>query len=223
MNYNAYIFYDFETTSKSKYSCQPVQLAAIAIDGRKLTILDKFESLIKPELDEAKCVEKNLDPLTEESIKVHGKTKELLKDAPELSVVWGNFTQFVNRQNPKKNQWNAPIQAGFNIRNYDSEIVRRCSEEFGPYDKVYNSSTLFHPFKMYDIIDDIDKWTENNVDIKSISMDSIREWFGISKVNAHDAMKDVEDGVAIMLKFIKLYRHFAPRVKFDNCFGGKTE
>lgn len=219
MNFNHYCFFDFETTGKNKYTAQPVQLAAAIVDGRKLTVLDRFESLVKPEFDEKVCEKKNWAPLTEESIKIHGKTKEMLEKAPNLKIVWSNFVAFVQRYNPKKDKWNSPIMAGFNIKNYDTELVRRCCELYGPYDKIYGAQSLFHPFNSFDVMDDIYKWTENRQDMKSISMDTVREWMGISKKNAHDAMKDVNDGAAIMVKYLKLYRHFSPKIKFEKCFG----
>ncbi len=61
-----------ETTGKNKYTAQPIQLAAKIIDGRKLVVLDEFQSLIKPEFDEEICKKKKWAPLTEESIKVKG-------------------------------------------------------------------------------------------------------------------------------------------------------
>jgi len=61
-------------------------------------------------------------------------------------------------------------------------------------------------------------WTENNKDIKSISMDSIRDWLGMSKENAHDALQDVKDTAAVLIKFMKLYRYYAPKVQFEKAF-----
>lgn len=178
---------------------------------------------MQPEFDEKICKKKNLAPLTDESIKIHGKTREMLEAAPSLKIVWSNFESFINRYNPKKDKWKAPILSGFNVRNYDSEIVRRCCKSHGSYDKEYSQSTLFHPFNMFDVMDDCYKWFENRQDIKSISLDSIRDIMGISKDGAHDAMKDVKDTSDIMIKYIKLYRHFTGKIKFDNCFGGNVD
>lgn len=146
----------------------------------------------------------------------------MLEVAPDLKIVWSNFTAFVNRYNPKKDKWNAPIQAGFNIENYDTEIVRRCCQLHGPYDKEYMAQSLFHPFNTFDIMKDVFRFTENRQDMRSISMDSVREWMGLSKDGAHDAMIDVSHGTLIMIKYIQLYRHFSPKIKFENCFGGNV-
>jgi hypothetical protein len=63
-------------------------------------------------------------------------------------------------------------------------------------------------------------WTENIVEIKSLSMDAIREWLGISTERAHDAQQDVIDGATILIRFLKLHRHFAPKIKFKDSFNG---
>lgn len=188
-----------------------------------MKVLDEFNSFIKPVLDKEKAIELNLDPIEDEALKITNIKVEELESAPELNIVWSNFVEFVNRYNPKKSQWNAPVRAGFNIKNFDDEIIRRCCEQFGPFDKNYSSQALFHPFNTFDVIDDIYKWTENNIDIKSISMDSVRLWMGLPKDGAHNSLVDVRQGVEIMIKFLKLYRHFAPKIKFENCFGGKTD
>ena len=46
-------------------------------------------------------------------------------------------------------------------------------------------------------------------------MDSIRDWMGIPKDNAHDALQDVKDTATVLIKFLKLYRLFAPKVQFE--------
>ena len=59
-------------------------------------------------------------------------------------------------------------------------------------------------------------WFENNNDIKSLSLDNMRDYFGISKDNAHDAMKDVLDCAAILTRFLRLHRNMASKIKFRN-------
>jgi DNA polymerase III epsilon subunit-like protein len=127
------IFLDFETTGINPYTCQPTELAAVVIDGRRLTIREDsvFTSLIKPEFDEDKCAALNLDPMSEEAARKTGISLDMLKDAPEPSVVWENFKQYVKRWNPSGSKWNAPIKAGFNIVNYDAVIIDRlCGGHF---------------------------------------------------------------------------------------------
>jgi DNA polymerase III epsilon subunit-like protein len=49
-------------------------------------------------------------------------------------------------------------------------------------------------------------------------MDNLREYFGIDKDGAHDAIKDVKDTADIMIRFMKLHRNVASKVKFKNSF-----
>ena len=61
-------------------------------------------------------------------------------------------------------------------------------------------------------------WMENNADVKSLSMDSMRDLLGMSKENAHDAKQDVLDTANLMIAFMKLHRRVAPTVKFEKAF-----
>ena len=62
-------------------------------------------------------------------------------------------------------------------------------------------------------------WMENNADVKSLSMDSMRDLFGMSKENAHDALKDVEDTAMLLCRFMRLYRRTSSSVRFKGAFG----
>ena len=41
---------------------------------------------------------------------------------------------------------------------------------------------------------------------------------GLSKENAHDALKDVQDTAEILIRFMKLFRSLSPKIKFRNAF-----
>lgn len=285
MNMNDLVFLDFETTSVNPYSCQPTQLAACVIHGRKLEVHDKsiFSSYIQPIWDVEECKKLGLDPITDEVLE---KTKidiEDLKKAPTLKLVWNQFEQYINKYNPKKSKWGAPIKAGMNIDKYDAiiidricgghfrkarteldklrsggiipidgtNVITRAQDEldswtgaeapdsvysfleyvakikpvtfpepygFGPWDSERQEETLFFPRDSVDLLRILWMWTENLPEIKSLSMDSVREWLGISTVGAHNAIKDIQDGAEILIKFLKLHRNFVPKVKFRNAF-----
>jgi hypothetical protein len=51
-------------------------------------------------------------------------------------------------------------------------------------------------------------------------MDNLRDYLGISKDGAHDALKDVKDSAEILIRFLKLYRNMANKVKFKDSFKG---
>ena len=61
-------------------------------------------------------------------------------------------------------------------------------------------------------------WFENNPELKNYTLDSLREYFGIDKTGAHDALKDVKDTASIMIRFLKLHRNLSGKVKFRNSF-----
>ena len=97
-------------------------------------------------------------------------------------------------------------------------IVERMCQQYGPTNKKTNEQGLFSKINKIDVMDIIWLWTENNPDIKSISMDSMRDWMGLSTENAHDALKDVKDTANILIRFMKFYRSMAPKTKFEKAF-----
>ena len=220
MNYKDIIVFDFETGSRNPHKTQQVQIAAVAIHGRKLTIQPGgyFESLIRPELDDEKAIEMGVDPIEDEALAVNGKTREELAKAPSAKTVWKKFANFVNKYNWKKTPYFAPIPAGYNIIGFDLPIVQRLCEQHGPVDKKTGKQTLFNKIHKIDMLDTVWMWMENNPDIKSLSMDSMRDLLGMSKENAHDAMQDVKDTANLMIAFMKLHRRIAPKVKFEKAF-----
>ena len=220
MNYKDIIVFDFETGSRNPEKTQPVQIAAVAIHGRKLTIQPAgyFESLMRPELDDDKAIELGVDPIEDEALAVNGKTREELAKAPLPKTVWKKFANFVNKYNWKGTPYFAPVAAGYNINGFDMPIVQRLCEQYGPTDKKTGKQTLFDKIHRIDMLDTVWMWMENNPDIKSISMDSMRDLLGMSKENAHDALQDVKDTANLMIAFMKLHRRIAPNVKFEKAF-----
>lgn len=223
MNTNDIIIYDFETGSRNPYKTQPIQIAAIALNGRTLKLQDNgsFESLMKPILDDKKAESLGLDPIQDEALAVNKKTREELKDAPSPKSVWESFTEWVNCFNFKKTQWGAPVKAGFNNNKFDDIIVNRlCGADpnysFGPWDDTYEQDALFHPIHSIDVMKYCWYWFENmRLPIKGMSLDALRQYFGISSEGAHDALVDVYDTAEILVRFLSLSRKIVPKVKFE--------
>jgi len=253
MNYQDIIVYDFETTGVNPYRCQPIQLGAVCIHGRKLEIHPNsyFCSFIKPIFDVERCEKLGLDPVNDEVLNKTGIKMEDLENAPSIRTVWDQFQQYVNKYAYKKGKWGAPVKAGMNIRGYDNIILDRIAgghfrkakneldnllsggiinEEgvklikkmepygFGPWDDERNEETLFYPAGNLDLRDILWFWFENNVEIKSLGMDAMREYLGIKTEGAHQADKDAKDVADILIKFLKLHRHYGPKVKFKGSF-----
>lgn len=225
MNYRDFIVYDFETTSANPYTTQPVQIAAVVVHGRKLEIKEgsEFQSLIRPVFDIEKCKKLNIDPLEDGAVAVHGKTEEILREAPSVESVWKNFTDYVNQFNFKGSNWSAPISVGYNIKNFDSVIVNRlCASapyKFGPIDNKRGEQDLFNRIHSIDMLDFMFALFENNKDVNSLSADNlVRGYMGYSSGQAHDAMSDVIMTAELFCRTMKMLRTTASRKNFKNAF-----
>lgn len=245
MNRNKICVIDFETCSKKAITCQPLQLASVLIDGRKLELIENsiFNSYIKPIEDPKLIEEYKLDTYNEEETqKITGITRNQLENAPGPKVVWDRFVQYLNQFNPSGKVWDAPLLAGYNVRSYDEVIIKRLSGghqkyinakkepyKFGVFDDEYGQCTLFHPIHVVDIMSLVWYWTENNYNIRSVSLDNMRTWMGMETQGAHDALTDVVQSAYLLIKFLKLQRKFNPtnrdtgKIKFKNSFKRENE
>jgi len=212
------IVFDFETGGRNPLRCQPTQIAAIALDGRNFRLKGEFNSMMRPILDDDKALKAGVDPVEEGALKVTGQTRSQLAKAPLPKGVWKKFVTFVNKYNWKGTPYFAPIPAGFNILGYDMKIVDRLCKEYGPYDDKRESQKLFHQIYKIDVMDDVWLWTEGDPDVKSISMDSLRERMGLSSENSHDALQDVKDTANIFIKLQRSRRAVYRNMKFEKAF-----
>lgn len=213
-----YILFDFETGSRNPHKTQPTQIAAIALDGRNFKLKGTFNSEIKPIIDEEEAIAAGLDPLQDEALKITGKNREALAEAPSLKSVWSKFTKFVSQYNWNGDAFFNPIPVGFNIIGFDMIIINRLCKEFGPWDKEREQQKLFSKIYKFDIMDNIFAWTESDPSVKSISMDALRDRMGLSKENAHDALQDVKDSANIFIKLMKTHRAVYQNMNFDKAF-----
>jgi DNA polymerase III epsilon subunit-like protein len=213
-----YICFDFETGGRDAHTCQPTQLAALALDGRNFRVKGEFNSEIWAETDDDKAIKAGLGPIEEGALKVTGKTREQISKAPKLKPVWKKFVNFVNKYNWKKTPFFAPVPAGFNILGYDMHIIRRICKELGPWDEKRQDQQLFSQIYKVDMMDNYYMWTEGDPTVKSRSMDAIRKRLGMSEENAHDALQDVKDTANIMIKFMKTHRAVYKNLKLDKAF-----
>jgi DNA polymerase III epsilon subunit-like protein len=213
-----FIVFDWETGSRNPHKTQPTQIAALALDGRNFKVKGQFNSEIKPILNDEEAIAAGLDPLQDEALKITGKTREALENAPCLKSVWNKFTKFVSQYNWKGNTFFNPIPVGFNIIGFDMIIINRLCEQFGPWDKERQQQKMFSKIYKFDIMDNIFAWTESDPSVKSISMDALRERMGLSSENAHDALQDVKDSANIFIKLMKTHRAVYQNMNFDKAF-----
>lgn len=216
-----------ETDGSDPYVCSPVQLAAIMVDPIKLEIIkdSEFNINLKPEK-----LDLNVDnPYTDSDIldwhsKVRGSTPDAIledwKTYPAQEKSWKMFINYLDKyhsRSSKKNIFSAPVAAGYNIFRFDLKITERLSKK---YHNVTNegTSSLFYPRDTIDVMNLVFYWFEGSKEIKNLTMDTLREYLGISKENSHDALKDVKDTAEILIRFLKLHRKLFDKVKFRNSF-----
>lgn len=128
-----------------------------------------------------------------------------------------NYLDKYHSRSSKKSQFSAPIAAGYNINRFDLHIIDRLSNKYGNLNKEKRTD-LFYPRDVIDGMNLMFYWFENNNDLKSYTLDTVRDYFGISKDGAHDALKDVKDTAEIIVRFLKLHRNLAQKVKFRDSF-----
>jgi len=220
MNYRDIIVFDFETTGRDPHKCQPTQIAAVAIHARKLTLQPGgvFESNIRCIVDDEKAVAAGFDPVEEGALEVTRKTREEIAKGPLTKTLCKKFGQFCDKYNFKKTSFSAPIAAGYNINGYDMPIVERMCQAYGPIDEKRGRQKLFNPIFTMDLMQHVYCWFENNAGVKGYSMDYMRDYFGMPKDNAHDALQDVKDTANILIKFLKMQRNLSKKIKFEQAF-----
>jgi DNA polymerase III epsilon subunit-like protein len=226
MNYNKICVFDFETDGSNPHQCSPVQLSAIMVDPLKLEVVPKseFNIYFKPEvLENDKEYEYTTDILDFHA-KVKGCSKDdVLKqwhDYPLQEQSWKMFVSYLDKyhtRSSKKSQFTAPIAAGYNIYRFDLKIVDRLSKKYGTVNKE-DTTNIFYPRDVVDIINLIFYWFEHNNELKSYSLDSVREYFGMNKEGAHDAVKDVKDSAELLIRFMRLHRNISSKVQFKDSF-----
>ena len=226
INYNKICVFDFETDGSDPKQCSPVQIAALMIDPIKLEIIPKseFNIFFKPEV----LASDDNYVYTTDILDFHARVKSCSKD--EVLSQWKNYPSqehswklFVNyldmyhTRSSKKSQFTAPIAAGYNINRFDLKIIDRLSVKYGNTNKE-GTSSVFFPRDVVDIMNLIFYWFEYNNDLKSYTLDSVRDYVGLSKEGAHDALKDVKDCAEILIRFLKLHRNLAQKIKFKDSF-----
>jgi DNA polymerase III epsilon subunit-like protein len=226
INYNKICVFDFETDGSDPRVCSPVQIASVIIDPIKLEIVPKseFNIFFKPDV---LAKDENYE-YTTDILDFHAKVKGCSKDDilkewkayPSQEQSWKMFTNYLemyHSRSSKKSQFSAPIAAGYNINRFDLPIVDRLSNKYGNVNKELKTD-IFYPRDVVDIMNLIFYWFENNGDLKSYSLDSLRDYFGISKEGAHDALKDVKDCADILIRFLRLHRNLSNKIKFKDSF-----
>lgn len=218
MNTLDIVVFDLETGGLKAGYNEAIQVAGKAYDARTLEAYPpemggEFNSLMRP---------LHFDRLEDAALKVNGKTREMLKAAPDQGVVWNQFVDWVKKFNRKGTAFGAPIAAGKNIRNFDLKFVEVLNKLHCPKKE---KTLLFSNRRQVDLEDYIFAWFENETEPANEKMDTLREFFGMSTVNSHDAMTDVIQTGELIMKILRLHRKLQRRegkdgkfIKFKGCF-----
>lgn len=232
MNNNKICVFDFETDGSDPSVCSPVQLSAVMVDTQRLEIIkdSEFNAFLKPERIEL-AKDPTIDIYSDSDIlEWHGKVKGVDKTEifnswtsyPDQKYTWQQFSNYLDNYHnvygkKSKSQFSAPMACGYNIIKFDMKIINRLSQKYGNVNKE-NSTNLFHPRDQIDLMNIVWLWFESFSDVKSLSLDNIRDYLGIDKTNAHDALKDVRDCANILVRFLRLHRRLGQKINFKGSF-----
>lgn len=209
INYNTLIVWDTETGGVNPESCEVLQIAAIAINPRTLKLIEgsEFNRYVKP---------KDWNNVEEGALKVNNLTKDFIdENGFELKTAWNDFVSYLQSFNKKKSFYTAPIPCGANIRNFDMIIFERLCKEFN------SPKDLFFKRNSIDTLDLCFLWFESLSEPAKYNMDTLRDFFGIDKQGAHNAITDCKQCADIICRFLKFHRSIASIDKFKGKFSNK--
>lgn len=222
MFYNNILVFDFETCGSDKFTTEITQIGATVINPRNLEVFRGGNAEFKSKM---RVLDEN--NIEEDALRITRMTREEVLSGPDPEEVWLRFADWCSQwgMGGKNDGWCAPIPAGHNIVNFDLPIYERYCTKYKTLRKDRSGRMepgMFHNFMKYDTILLLGYWSENLKQPSKLGMDYLRKYMGfpqISKDMAHDALQDVRDTAAILVKLLGLERHLGPRVKFENCFG----
>ncbi len=174
------IFYDLETTGRSAYWDQIIQIAAICTDEH-LNVLDEINLIGKLN-----------------SFSVPNPEALLVNKIPIDNIVKSNFSNYslISEISHKFSEWSPGTFIGYNSIKFDEEVIRNAffKNLFDPYLTVKNNNTrvdllditrianFFYPNKIKSLL--------NNKGSAIMKLESIAHTNGIKNFTAHDALGD---------------------------------
>lgn len=208
------VVFDFETDGNNAETCQPVQIACLFLDPRNLSIIpgSEFNSFMRPDgIDDEGYLNENTIKAIQWHAKNQKKTPEEIveqwKEYPPQKLVWDAFHAHIMKYNKKRNLWNAPIPCGANIEGFDLIIAHRLNEKYG-------HKVMFWERDIIDIQHVAWLWLCWIDGPKNIKMDTLKDFFGLSQEDRHDAMADVKEEAWFAQKFLGLHQKLSPKVNY---------
>lgn len=206
------ILLDLETLdlNKNKVSHEtaiPIQLAAIPLDENSLEIIDDPLCMwVNPgaEILDSPSFYKDYSNVLAFHEKAQGKPKEELVELWRSGLVikdaMKEFKDYVKSYTKGSKKAYA---GGQNIKGFDIPILERLIDKGWPFART----------KVWDIRDIAQIWFEYSRNPPklngrvSYSFDSLRQYFGMSTENAHDALVDVRQEAELLQRFLRLQKN----------------
>ncbi len=161
---NTFVIYDLETTGLSHQTDEIIEIGAVKIENGKVT--EYFSSFIKP-----------INPIPEESTKIHGITNEMVKDAPPMADVLIDFYRFCQ----------GCIIGGYNSDEFDNKFIKAASKKVG-----FNFEMPF--------IDVMVLARQSKIGPRNFKLISVCQYLGIELIDAHRAYNDAFATANVLLK-----------------------
>ena len=174
------IFYDLETSGRSAYWDQIIQIAAICTD-ENLNVLDEINLIGQLS-----------------SFSIPDPEALLVNKIPVESIYKSNFSNYslISEISHKFSEWSPGIFIGYNSIKFDEELIRNAffKNLFDPYLTVKNNNSrvdllditrianFFYPDKIKSLL--------NKKGSAIMKLESIANTNGIKNFTAHDAMGD---------------------------------
>lgn len=173
------IIYDFETTGVTPFvqedgrwrlHHEPIQLAAIAVNTRTLTIQGEYCTFIRP-------IRPHLaDP---GALKIHGYTLDMLADKPHPKDVAAEFVAWLN-------QFYRAMPCGYNL-DFDQKFMRMLIGK--TYDWNYQSIDVLDLARAHLLLPG---------KTKDAKLPTVAAHLGITDHHAHDALGDVRATLSVL-------------------------
>jgi len=226
MDNRHFLCFDFETGGKSTETAEVLQIGACIVHRNSLTIVDSFESLMKPE---------DFDALEDEALAINGLTREKLREAPEPALVWATWAKWIQRHNVNKakNSFGAPIAMYYNGDNFDMAFMQRYCKKYGYWDNKWGNQTLVNPIYTLDVMKHLWFWFRSVSDgPKNLKLTTVLEYMGVPKEEidkgAHNALWDVTWTAKIGVRLLNVGSYLTTandegkrRLEMKDCFQQK--
>jgi DNA polymerase III epsilon subunit-like protein len=214
--------FDFETVSSDPQTTEICQIGACILHRITFKVLDTFESLMKPD---------NFDMVEDEALEINHLTREQLTAAPEASIVFHSWADWIKKWNTSKSKtsYGNPVPCGYNIVGFDLPIFDRYCKKYGYWDEKQNRQNLLNSYHHFDVFQHVWLFARTNRDLPNLKLTTVAEYMGIPKeeieAGAHNAMWDVEVTAKIATKFFRLSKTLVEirestgtrRIEFRDC------